>query len=211
MLRVVDPGRAAAVVDIRVAGFALDVRGRPRILARQDPAVHVTVGARRVALRAGGDAAVAVTARARPRASPGDHAALLLLSTRAPQQGGVAVRMQLGVIVLVRVPGEVVHRLSAGAIRVARRMICIALRNRGNVAERILPRELVVELRRAGRVVARLRARTQELLPHSAAMISVALPRTSRATRAVVTLRHGAAFVRRVVATGRAGRRSRRP
>jgi len=207
-LRVLAPGRAPAIVDARVAGYTLDLRGRPRLVGRPDPTVRVSLSPSRLVVSAGREAAVTVSAHAVARAAPGDHAALVLLSTRPRGNAGVAVRMQLGVVVLVRVPGAIVHRLALGRVHVVRRTLRVFVRNGGNVAERIGPRELAVELRRAGRVVARLRARTQELLPHSAGVVVLALPRGK--IRAVVTFRGGETIERRVVATGRAGRRSRR-
>jgi hypothetical protein len=82
------------------------------------------------------------------------------------------VRLRVGVVVIVRVPGRIVHRLEPRSLTARRRggrwLLELRLVNRGNVAERLGAGRLHVELFRRGRVVARLRARRQELLPHSA-------------------------------------------
>src|SRR5262249_38898402 len=59
----------------------------------------------------------------------------------------------------------------------ARRIVVTTI-NRGNVAERLLPGQLTVALRRAGRVVAFARGLPRDLLPQTRG-VAVAPPRTS--------------------------------
>jgi len=108
-----------------------------------------------------------------PRAAtPGDHPALVLLATRPPAAKTVHVLLRIGVVVLVRVRGTVVHRLVPQALSFHRsgttRMLALRLANRGNVSERIAGGRVRLVLLRNGRTVAKLRARRFDLLPHSA-------------------------------------------
>jgi hypothetical protein len=84
----------------------------------------------------------------------------------------VHVLIRVGVVVLVRVAGTIVHRLEPQALSVHRsgssRLFSLRLANRGNVAERLRGPHLELVLRRHGRRLATLRARLLDLLPHSA-------------------------------------------
>lgn len=176
-LLVSNPSRAAAVVDVRAAGFAFDLRGRPRVLVRRDASVRVTTEPRQLVLRAGETGSVSVSSAVAPHARPGDHVALVLLATRARGAAGVGVRMQLGVVVTVRVPGRVVHRLGVRGVRLRARTLDILLRNRGNVTEDVGPSNARVVFRRGGRVIATLLPRRRSLLPGTAGIVEVRRPR----------------------------------
>jgi len=110
-------------------------------------------------------------------AAPGDHQALVLMSSGGRRQGRLAVQARVGVPVQVRVGGALrrnlkVHRLSlAKAGR--RRVFRIGVSNRGNLNERLPAGRVKVELRRRGRVVAKLTARRRELLPGRSGVITV--------------------------------------
>lgn len=218
-IRVANPGRLPAVVDAAPAGFALDLRGRPRVVVRRDTSVRVTVRPNRVTLPPGGDALLVVSSSVAPRARAGDHEALVLLTTRPRDRNGVAVRMQLGVVVTVRVAGTLVHRLELLALRVDRRgrrsLLDLTLRNRGNVAEEVGPASLRLELRRAGRVLATLRPVRRRLLPGARGVAEFRRPdRLSGRVTAVVTLSGrgaGGPVVRRVFSIRLSGRRVGRP
>ena len=77
--------------------------------------------------------------------------------------------MRMGIVVVVRVPGRVVHRLAAGAIHVARagrvRALELVVANRGNVTESFARSRAVVSLERGGRRIARIVAEPRELRP----------------------------------------------
>jgi len=169
-VQVANHGTAPVVVDVARAGFALDLRGRPRVV-RAPPRGWLRFAPRRLAVPAGGSASLTVAARAPRGAAPGDHTALLLLSTR-PQPGlGLAVRMRLGVVVVLRVPGRILHRLALVAVRLRRvrrmRLIAVTLANRGNVTEVLPAGRLTVTLWRGRQRVARLSAAARELLPRT--------------------------------------------
>jgi len=126
---------------------------------------------KRIRLRAGGKAVLHVRAAPPRRTAPGDHPALVLLTTRPLGVKHVRVRLRLGVIVNLRVRGRIVRRLEARALGVqrlgARRLLELRLVNRGNVTERLGGDGLRLSLSRGGRRFATLRPRSDELLPYS--------------------------------------------
>jgi len=176
-IRVTNPARVAVVVDAGLAGYGLDLRGRARIVVWRDPAVRVSVAPGRVALGPGGTASIVVTTAVGAHARPGDHEALVLLATRRLAGAGVAIRMQVGIPVLVRVPGAVVRRLAVRGVRVQRpRRLDVSVRNGGNVVERIGRETLRIVLQRHGRVLATLRPAPRELLPGTRGIVEARYP-----------------------------------
>jgi hypothetical protein len=162
---------ADVVVDAEATGLAIDLRGRPRIASAGDAAAWLEVIPRHLTVRRLGGAGISVTAKPPPRARPGDHVALLLLTTRPSSSSGVAVRVRIGIVVTVRVPGKLVRRLVVGPVRVRRRgrerIIRVGLANRGNVTERLARGLIVVTLSRRGHLLARLKSAPRDLLPRS--------------------------------------------
>ncbi len=176
-IRVVNPGRAGVVVDAAPAGFGLDLRGRPHIVARRDPDVRVSVSPGRVALSPGATASVVVSSSVGRHARPGDHELLVVLATRRLVGAGVSIRMQVGVAVVVRVPGAIVRRLGVRGVRVRRpQRLDVMLRNSGNVVERIGRSTIRIVLRRRGRVLATLRPVPRELLPGARGIVEARYP-----------------------------------
>jgi hypothetical protein len=164
-ITVTNAGNTAAAVEARPGSFVLDRNGKPTLARERQPAARwLRLQPRRLVLVPGGSAVVTVTAAAPAGALPGDHPALVLLTTRPPRGAGVAIRVQIGVVVLVRVAGRIDHRLELGALRVRRRELEAAVVNRGNVAERV---RLRVVLSRRGRFLVRLGSPARTLLPHS--------------------------------------------
>jgi hypothetical protein len=171
---VTNPGRAPVVVHAAPAGYTLDLRGRPRIVAlRTHP--WVAVWPHRVLLRAGATAGLSVSASVPHGAVSGDHDELVLLESRPPLLGDVAVRMRIGVVVDVRVPGLVVRRLALRGLRVrsagAARVLELLVANEGNVTEEVTRGAMVVSLLRGRQELATLRPTPRELLPHSAGVV----------------------------------------
>jgi hypothetical protein len=172
-MRVTNRGGERVVVDVSRAGFALDVRGRPRIVsvsrARRTAAPWLEFTPHTVALAPHASASVVVASRLPRHVEPGDHDALLLLMTRPRREGGVAARMRMGIVVVVRAPGRVVHRLALGAIHVARagrlHTLELVVANRGNVTESFGQARAVISVERARRRIARLVAEPRELRP----------------------------------------------
>lgn len=170
-LTVANRSARPAVVEVARAGFALGLRGRARILAHGAP---LAVRPRRIVVPPRGAARLAVSPALARGAAPGDHAGLVLLTTK-PASPAVGVRLRLGVVVLVRVPGRVVHRLVAERLRIRAGVLELWVRNRGNVAEDCT------------RIVVRppLRAAPRTLLPHARAVCRL---RRSRARHGVLVV-----------------------
>jgi hypothetical protein len=173
-------GASRVVVGAAPRSFALDARGRPSLVSgargSRSAAAWLRVRPRSLSIPAGATRVLELTSRAPGRAEPGDHHALVLLSTRPTGAGRVGVRMQLGVRVVVRVPGTVVRRLVVRGVRVRRlhrvRILDVGLSNRGNVTEQISPSRATVALVVRRRVVARVRLEQRELLPGARAIVA---------------------------------------
>lgn len=168
-------GSRPVVVDVTRAGFALDLRGRPRVASRKSS--WLAVGPSRLTLAPGATATLTVAARVPRRAEPGDHSELVLLTSRPPTSRGLPVRLRLGVVVVVRAPGTIVRRVSAVSLKVRRsgkaRVLGLLLANRGTVTESVGGRCTVLWLHRSGRIVARLRAGARRILPHTRGLVEV--------------------------------------
>jgi hypothetical protein len=200
---VANPGARAVVVDVARAGFALDRRGRPRAAQRQGPRAAVSwiaVRPARFVLRPGANKALTVRSRLPRRAEPGDHDALVLLTTRPLRGAGVAVRVRIGVVVVVRAPGRVVRRIVVRRLRVRQLgralLLELVVVNRGNVTERFARGSIRVVLGDGRRHVT-LRAGQRELRPHTNGVVEFGY-RGRLAGRATA----------RVVITGEVGRPS---
>jgi len=171
-IRVTNSGGGVALVDVAPAGFALDLRGRPRIVRTVSP--RLAVQPRRLTIAPGAASTVTVSATLPAGARPGDHPALVLFTTRPRRGAGLGVRLRIGIVVIVRAPGAVAHRLAVQQVRVRHGrtgdLLEVSVWNRGNVAERLGPDRVRVVLRRRGRVVARLHAAPRELFPGSRAI-----------------------------------------
>jgi hypothetical protein len=168
--------RAGMILRTSVAGFTLDLRGRPRIVPSTDAASWLTLTPRRVRVGAIG-ATVIISSRRPSAARPGDHSAIVLLTTTAPSAKGMVLRMRIGLVVTVRVKGRLVRNLVVASARsrhaVRGASIDVALANRGNVIESIDGNRLRVVLLRRGRVVARLRPGRRKVLPRTSALVAM--------------------------------------
>lgn len=184
---VTNSGSRAVVIDVTRAGYALDLRGRPLIVpprGSRPAAPWLTVRPLRLTLTPGSSAELTVSARLSLRTEPGDHGALVLLTTRPVRSAAVAVRMRLGVVVVVRAAGVIVHRLELLRLRVRPpgrpRIVELLLANRGNVTELLDPRCLRVTVRRAGVPLAVLRPTMRRLLPRTRGIVELRPLRPAR-------------------------------
>ena len=184
-VRLRNPGRKAVAVTVASAGFALDLRGRPRIVKRRGPrsaAGWLRLRPARLRLAPHAAAKLLVSARLPRGADPGDHDALVVLSARPLARARVSVRLRLGVVVVVRAPGAVVRRLKLRRLRVARRAGKRALElvvvNSGNVTERLLHVRATLSRPRSSRRIAVVRASARELRAHTLGLLEFRL-RTS--------------------------------
>lgn len=178
VITVRNPGRRTVRVDLSRAGFARSLRGKPRLRPARGAAGWLRLRPRRLRLAPGARAILHVAAKLPHRVRPGDHPALVLLTTRPLGVKRVRLRLRVGVIVVLRVRGRIVRRLDARTLTVrrrgARRLLELLLRNRGNVTEQLGGDELRLVLLRHGRSFVRLRPRRRELLPHSAGIAEFA-------------------------------------
>jgi hypothetical protein len=192
-----DAERPRVAVSVSPAQIALVAPGSRRIKLRNDGAERVAVdvtrrppGRQSVAawfrvvpgrlLLASGDS-VTLTLRVSPprRAEPGNHRALVLVTTRPSSGGPVSVRMRLGIRLRIIVPGRILRRLTLGGLRVQRRghaqLMFVSVANRGNVTIQFRG-HVAAWLTRGGHRLARLRPLARRAL----------LP----GARGVLTLRH---------------------
>lgn len=173
-----NPTDHALVVTVKRAGFARTLHGKPRVEALRGAAGWLQIRPRRRTLAPHTTSSFRVTAMPPMGARPGDHPALVLLATRPPSDPRVRVNLRIGVVVLVRVPGSVVHHLVPQSLSIHRRgsmrRFWLRLANRGNVAERIGGSHVELVLSQHGKRIATLRARRFDLLPHSAGIAQFA-------------------------------------
>jgi hypothetical protein len=184
-VRVTNSGSRRVVLDVRRAGFALDLRGRPRIVGqravRRSAASWLGFRPRRLALSPGASGSVTIASRVPARAEPGDHDALVVFTTRRRAADGLAVRVRMGVVVVVRAPGTVVRRIALAGLRPVgagrRRALELVLLNRGNVTETLERGRVVVALERRGRRLARLAAEPRSFRPGTRGVVRFPLHR----------------------------------
>lgn len=199
-VRIANSGTHSVVLDVRRAGFALDVRGRPRIVPRGGPRTAdawISLRPGSLTLRPGKTAALTVAATVPPRAEPGDHDALVLVTSRPRRGAGVAVRMRIGIVVVVRAPGPVVRSLRLTRLRVLRsarrRLLELTIVNRGNVTETFPRGRIVVSLARGG-TRTDLRSPRRQLRPRSRGIVQFSYRGRLRGwTTVTVTIGRGAA------------------
>jgi hypothetical protein len=167
-----NPGRRAVLVVVSRSGFGRSLRGKPHVRPAGPANAWLRFRPRRIRIAPGGKGVLHVRAASPRRTGPGDHPALVLLTTRPLGVRHVRVRLRVGVIVDLRVRGRIVRRLDPGGLSVrrrgAQRLLELRLVNRGNVTERLGGNRLRLVLVRDGRILATLRPRRLEILPHSA-------------------------------------------
>jgi hypothetical protein len=87
------------------------------------------------------------------------------------------MRIRIGLVVSVRVPGRLVHRVEVRAVHVSRsgrqRLVEVTLANLGNVIEPIDAARFRLTMLRRGRVVARLRPEPRKLLPQATGLVDL--------------------------------------
>jgi hypothetical protein len=164
-ITITNAGNAAASVNARSASFAFDRRGRPTIVHERRPAAGwLRLQPRRLVLAPGGTAIVTVSSATPAGALPGDHPALVLFTTQSPRATGVTIRIQIGVVVFVRVPGPIVHDVELETLRARHRVLELVVANRGTAVER---EHVRIFFLRRGHVLAQLGSIGRTLLPHS--------------------------------------------
>ena len=179
--------RPRVALAVSPARLALTVPGSRRIRVRNEGAERVVVDVTRrtwlrtvptrLSLRSGESAILTLRLTRPAHAEPGDHRALVLLTTRPLRAGRVNVQVRLGVRVKLRVPGRIVRQLALGRLRVERerdaRFMFVSVANRGNVTVP-LRGHVTASLLRRGRQPARLGPRARRaLLPGAHAVLTL--------------------------------------
>jgi hypothetical protein len=113
-IHVDNPGDDAVVIDATPSGYALDLHGRPRLRAASALAASVRVRPARLAVPGRSTAELSVSVTRAAAARPGDHALVVLLTTRLPTGRTVLAHLRIGVVVVLRIPGPIVRRLTIG-------------------------------------------------------------------------------------------------
>ena len=154
-LEIANGGGAPVTVSASTAGYAVGLRGRPRVAGAS---TLVAVRPRRVKILPGRAVAVLVSPL---RSAPRDRAALVLVASRATGPA-VGVSLRIGVLVLVRGTQAPVHRVVPTAVRLrGRRWLELSVRNLGTASERLSAANVEFVAPRRARVAAR------ELLPRT--------------------------------------------
>jgi hypothetical protein len=183
-VEVTNSGSRRVEIEVRRAGFALDLRGRPRIVRRArlegSATSWLSVRPRRLVLRPGRKGSLTIASRVPRRARSGDHNALVVLTTRPIRGARVAVRMRLGVVVVVRAPGRISRGLELRRMRVrhagSARRLELLVANRGNITEVLHRKRVTIILRRGQRTFARLQPAARELLPRTSGIVQARYP-----------------------------------
>ncbi|HJZ62527.1 MAG TPA: hypothetical protein VKD47_10265 [Miltoncostaeaceae bacterium] len=196
-LAVTNPSSQPTTILVRTGNYNVAADGGVRIDPKLPPArsakAWLRVSPRSLTLGPGQRGTVTVVAAPPRVAAPGDHHALVLLAGTGGR-AAVAIRAQVGVNVIVRVSGPLVRSLRVTAPRVRRvkrrRVIAVPIANRGNVVERLLRKQVTVELRRGRKLAARVAAASTIVLPGTAVTLRVPVPRRLKGRyRAVVVVR----------------------
>jgi hypothetical protein len=172
-VRVGNPGDAAVNLVASPCGYALDALGRPRVQPRKTD--WLAVRPARLMIPPHGVAELEVRVKHPAGARAGDHAQLVLLSTRPPTGRRVVATLRIGVVVVARVPGRLIHRLRVAQVRVRRRgpqtTVHVAVANRGNVDEWLGRGRVSVTLVRSGARPVTVPVAARRLLARSSGMV----------------------------------------
>jgi hypothetical protein len=199
-LAITNTGGEAEAFSLRIGNYDLRPNGSVRIDPKLSPGRSardwLSASPQQVRLRPGEQATVTISSHPARTATPGDHQALLLIASapKATGPGGVAVRSQVGVGVIARVAGPFVRDIAVARPYLvrsgAKRAFRLRLTNRGNINERFARGQIRLVLRRRGRVLARLAAGAQSVLPGTRGVVSIPYRgRISGLVTAVATVR----------------------
>jgi hypothetical protein len=173
-----NPGSTPATLVVRPRGYALDALGRPKVKGASS--AWLSVRPARLVVAAHGLATLRVQVRRPAGARPGDHAQLLLLSTEPPAGHRVVARLRVGIVVVARVPGRLVHRLRVARVRVRHRArqtrLEVVVVNRGNVDEWLGRGRVSLTLARSGGRPLRLSSGARRLLARSSGIVEARVP-----------------------------------
>lgn len=203
-IHVTNPGASAVVVQVTTGDLAVSQAGRVSVDPKKRPPLSarawLTVSPARLSLAPGGSADVVVVTHPPGNAAPGDHYALVLLTTVPPRGAQVGVSTRLGVSVIDTVAGG---RVSAPAIarpaavgKGRSRFLRVRIANRGDLIWRLPKGEISIVVERGARAVARLKGPPRVLLPHSQGLLAFRYPARLRGGTYTVVVRAGTTVAR---------------
>jgi hypothetical protein len=187
-VRIGNSGASPVRLVASTRGYALDAFGRPRI--RPAGAGWISVRPARLVVAAHRVAELEVRVEHPAGARPGDHAQLLLVWTEPPSGRRLVATLRIGIVVVARVPGRIVHRL--GVVRVEARSrsrqttVEVVVANRGNVDEWIGRGRVSVTLARRGSKPVTVRVAARRLLARSSGIVEARFRGRLRGRLAVV-------------------------
>jgi hypothetical protein len=174
-VRVGNPGGASIRLVVRARGYALDPIGRPLVLA--PTAKWLSGSPTRLVVPAHGVGGLHVRVRRPAGARPGDHAQLLVLSTEPAAGRRVVASLRIGIVVVPRIPGRLVHRLEVRRIHARtlgpETVVAVTVANRGNLDEWLGRGRLSVTLARRGAKPLTAPTRARRLLARSIGIAAV--------------------------------------
>jgi hypothetical protein len=198
-----NPGRSPVSLIVRSRGYSLDALGRPRFTSAWPG--WLSVWPARLVVHAHAVATVKVTVN-RPRgARAGDHAQLLLLSTQPPAGHRVVATLRIGIVVVARVPGRLIHDLAVAGVRAqhhgGQTSVEVAVANRGNMDEWLGRGRVLVTLARRGTKPVTVATAARRLLARTSGVVIARFRRQGSARAFVVVAvrrpRAGVALLRR--------------
>lgn len=198
-IHVTNPGTHAVSVVVSTGDLAVSTAGAvsvdPKHKPQRSARSWLSVTPARIQLAPGASAEVTVVAHPPGGATPGDHYALVLLTSVPPNGVQVGVSTRIGVSVVDTVAGGKAPPPSIRAPKVLahgkKRMLRLQIANRGDVLQRFARGQIAVEVEQGTRTVARLVGPGRVLLPHSTGVIMLTYPARLHGRRYVLVVHAG--------------------
>lgn len=198
-INVTNPGTRGVSVVVSTGDLAVSTAGAVSVDPKHKPHrsarswLSVTPG--KIELAPGASAVVTVAAHPPRGAAPGDHYALVLLTSVPPNGVQVGVSTRIGVSVVDTVAGGKAPPPTIRTPKVVthgkKRMLRVQIANRGDVLERFARGKISVDVEQGSRRVARLVGPGRVLLPHSTGVITLPYPARLRGRRYVLVVHAG--------------------
>jgi hypothetical protein len=158
-------------------GYALDAFGRPRL--RPPGAGWISVRPARLVVATHRVEEIEVRVERPAGARSGDHAQVLLVSTEPPSRRRLVATLRIGIVVVARVPGRIVHHLGVAHVQARHQgrqtTIELVVANRGNVDEWLVRGRVSVTLLRRGSRPVTLQVAARRLLARSSGIVEATL------------------------------------
>jgi hypothetical protein len=198
-IHVTNPGAQAVAVSVTTGDLAVSTAGTVTVDPKHKPKLSARswlgVTPQRLQLAPGASADVTVVTHPPANASPGDHYALVLLTSVPPHGVQVGVSTRIGVSVVDTVTGGKAPPPAIHAPKVVthgkKRMLRLQIANRGDVVQRFAHGQISIEIRQGARRVARLVGPGRVLLPHSTGLVTFTYPKKLHGRRYLLVVHAG--------------------